>query len=784
MWHLWSMVNQHCIAETLSKAAAVAVLRVLLGLAGRTSRSAFARQVCREFGFLDSRGQLQVASCQKALRGLHESGRIRLPAPRHGGSSRGCRPRGLGQPVQAPQAVPEVAGAVRGLRLTQVRTQHQRRTWNQLVASEHPQGAVIHVGAQLRYLIESDHGLLGAVGFAASALAVAARDEWIGWQPQMRRRRLHRVLGLSRFLIRPAVQCRLLASKVLGMALRRLPHDFRRRYGYRPALLETFVDARQHAGTCFRAANWICVGETAGRGRFAPAGQRLPVKRIFVYPLQRDWRSVLGAEAPPAPQPLGPAAGLALDQFAQNELGQAPLGDVRLTRRLVQTPQMQAAAPMASIPTAAQGNRAAVKGHYRFIDRPPQSAVTPENILAPHRERTLRRMQQEPVVLCVQDGTDLNFAEHPGCAGLGLIGKNTNSQGTLGLHMHSTLAVSTAGVPLGVPQIQYDAPDGKAQRGKPLEQRKTFRWIRGLREGAAWADRLQGPRVVSVMDREGDVLALFREQRRLGNVDLLVRAKHNRVLGKGQLKLFDRMREQAAQGELRIDVQRRSARRSTRRQKARQRRKARTAKAQLRWKTVELPVRKRSEGPLRMQLVHVREESAPKGVKALEWFLLTTLPVHSMADAERVLDWYRLRWRIEDWHRILKAGCKVQYLGHRTAERIERAVTIKAVIAWRLAAMTLLGRETPELPSEVFFTSIQLRVLRHFAARRNLTAPDNLGLAVRTMAILGGYLYRKNAPPPGHQKIWEGWTSLTIMAEAYELRDYFEPPKTAPEMEP
>ena len=141
-----------------------------------------------------------------------------------------------------------------------------------------------------------------------------------------------------------------------------------------------------------------------------------------------------------------------------------------------------------------------------------------------------------------------------------------------------------------------------------------------------------------------------------------------------------------------------------------------------------------------------------------------------------MLHWYGLRWRIEDWHRILKSGCKAEYLGHRTGQRIERAVTIKAVIAWRLAAMTLLGRETPEMPAKALFTQVQIRVLRHFAARRRLATPGNLGLAVRTMAILGGYLYRKNAPPPGHQKVWAGWPRLTIMAEAYELKDHFEPP--------
>ena len=227
---------------------------------------------------------------------------------------------------------------------------------------------------------------------------------------------------------------------------------------------------------------------------------------------------------------------------------------------------------------------------------------------------------------------------------------------------------------------------------------------------------------------------------------------------------------------MQIEVQRSSARRGTRRQKASALREARTAQAELRWQTVELPAPSRREAALRLQLVHVWERSAPEGVEALEWFLLTTVPVASIADAEQVLEWYRLRWRIEDWHRILKSGCKVEYLGHRTGERIERAVTIKAVIAWRLAAMTLLGRETPELPAAVFFTQVQMRVLRHFTSKRGLAEPGNLGLAVRTMAILGGYLYRKNAPPPGHQKIWEGWTRLTIMSEAYELRDYFEPP--------
>jgi hypothetical protein len=152
----------------------------------------------------------------------------------------------------------------------------------------------------------------------------------------------------------------------------------------------------------------------------------------------------------------------------------------------------------------------------------------------------------------------------------------------------------------------------------------------------------------------------------------------------------------------------------------------------------------------------------------LEWFLLTTVGVRSSREAKQVLEWYRLRWRIEDWHRVLKTGCKVEYLGHRSGDRIERAVTIKAVIAWRLMAMTLLGRERPELGAEVLFSDMEILALKDFAQDRRLSLPDNLGATVVTLAMLGGYLNRNNDPPPGHQKIWEGYVRLATMAETYE----------------
>ena len=222
--------------------------------------------------------------------------------------------------MPVPSAVPTHAASLRDLRLELVTSPARRALWNELMAREHPRGAAGHVGAQLRYLVVSAHGILGAVGFAASALTLQARDAWIGWDAAQRGRQLHRVLALSRFLIRPSVQCHHRASRVLSLALRRLPADFEARYGYRPVLVETFVDEARQAGTCFRAANWIRVGQTAGRGRAAPAGHRVPIKAIYLYPLVRDWRAQLdGCPPPPAaasPCPAGPNASSAAPNSA------------------------------------------------------------------------------------------------------------------------------------------------------------------------------------------------------------------------------------------------------------------------------------------------------------------------------------------------------------------------------------------------------------------------------------------------------------------------------------
>lgn len=747
---------------SLSSPEGLKRLSAILAGSGGSSRTEVGRRVCRAFGFVDPSGAPKVTGCLAVLRRLERDGKIVLPAPRRGGG-RGRVAR-LQEAVPAPAGLPASAGAIAGLELVRVTCADLRPVFNELMASEHPRGARLHVGRQLRYLVGSPHGWLGGLLFAPATRVLAARDDWLGWDDAHRERHLERVIGLVRFLIRPSVSVRYLASRVLGMAARRVGADFAAVYGIRPVLAETFV-APEYRGSCFLAAGWRCVGHTSGRR--LRDGVAEPAKRILVRPLAADWDACLGAR-----RILAPGDGLDSARWAENEFGAAPLGDARLTQRLVRSAEIQARSPTRTFFAAATGCEATVKGYYRMIEHPDYDAVSASTIIAGHRQRTLRRMQGQRLSLLVQDGTDLNFATHHGCEGLGTIGRNRGSSGTAGLHLHTTFAVSGDGVPLGVVNLEFDAPDGAPEQGRPVEERKTGRWLRGLRHSAAAVKELDRVKAVAVMDREGDMFDVFHQHRATGcrRLSLLVRAQHDRSLGRGRPKLFARVRAAPESGQFTMTVERQSARNSARGQKAFAGRARRTARVSLRWLELAVPPPAKEKArfgpePLTLNAVHVGEVDVPDdGSEPVSWILLTTLPVTGLHQAREVVRLYGLRWRIEDWHRILKSGCKVETIAHRTGPRIERAVAINAVIAWRIATLTHLARKEPELPATTAFTDIELALLTDFSRVRKLPPPGDLGQAFRLVATMGGYLNRKNDGPPGAEVTWNGQAALSFTA--------------------
>ena len=644
----------------------------------------------------------------------------------------------------------------------------ERAVWNTLIAREHPHGMTTFAGCQVRYLVGSAHGWLAAAGFSAAALRVAARDRWIGWDDEGRRSDLERVVCLSRFLVRPSVRCPHLASHVLGRILRRLPGDFEERYGFRPYLVESFADAG-YDGTCLRAANFLYVGRTGGRGRQDREKRRAKtVKTVFVYELERSWRRKLGVRpVDPAPS-LEPGEGLNAQDWAEHEFGGAPLGDQRLSARLVKSAGLLAAYPGQKINAAPGADNTAVNAFYRMIEAPAESEVTPTNILAPHRERSIRRMRGQKTVLAIQDGTDLNFSRRPGCDDLQLIGKNQTGTSSLGLHMHATLAVTETGLPIGVLETGFDPV--KALSKEAEKRRKTQRGFEAFNGIADAAREIGGKtRVISVGDREADCFELFDVQRRRPRVEPLVRARHDRALGTG--KLFATMGGGRSDGLIDIEIEGQVARPKSSRQPARPARQKRLAGCELRFRRVTLPATDAVPGaePVAVHGVHVRETAPPEGEDPVQWFLLTTLKVTTAQEAADIVSFYLQRWRVEDFFRVLKSGCRVEFLLFRTADRLQRAIAINAVIAWRIMVMTLLGRQVPDCEPQLMFTDQELGFLRDYAHQYALKAPERLGDAVRLVAHLGGYRDRKHDPDPGHQIMWHGQTRLTSAALGHAI---------------
>ncbi|MFC1850358.1 IS4 family transposase [candidate division CSSED10-310 bacterium] len=724
------MKNQNRIKKHLAQPEVIEYIKGFLEVNDVLSRTMLADTLCEKYNFYDMLGNQQRSSCYRALRELEKQGHFTLPKSRtfKGGIKKARR---LGKPVPEAEGVPKQVHAIGQLELLLVDCDFHMMLWNEMMIVEHPQGKRPLVGRQLRYLIKSEFGYLGALGFAAPALQLRDRDAWIGWDIETRRNHLDKIVCMNRFLIRNKVHCKNLASRVLSLCVKRMPDDFEWRYGYRPLLMESFVDTSCFSGACYQAANWQHVGKTQGRGRQDRSRKYTEtVKDIYMYPLVKDFRQKLGLSRDKGKGSLSLEDGVVSENWAAMEFQNAPLGDKRLTDRVIEIAQIKGDNPGSSWLSAIHGDRAAAKGYYRLIEKPEDSAVTMSNLLLPHRERTIQRMQSQNTVLCIHDTTEFDFSTLTVCPGLGVIGKNQTKTESRGLRLHSTFVTTTTGLPLGILRANCDAPKlkpehkGKDRRFIPLEEKDSLRWVEGLQDCQAVSASLPGTSLVCVMDREGDFFDLIDMWRQNPTVEVLIRAYHNRRLEQGGL-LFDYVSSQPVLTNLQIDVSYRSARRKKGKRAFRPKRKARTAEVSVQYVNLDIPSPNqglsRHKEPINLNIIHVFEKNPPSDVEEpLEWFLITTVQCNSPEDVEKCLLWYCLRWRIEDWHRVMKSGCNVEKATHKTAERLKRFISINLVVAWRIMLMTLLGRKTPKLPPEVFFTDIELQVLQRYAKKKTM----------------------------------------------------------------
>jgi hypothetical protein len=665
------------------------------------SGNALAREVCALLAWYGPDGRAALSSAKVALRKLQKRGLLAL---RPVGSKARHRLQATGQKLPPLGKVPGRVDHIQGLRLHLLSGKEDalHGVWNDLIIAQHPCGDTPLVGAQLRYLIGSDHGWLGALGFGPAAFVLASRDQWIGWSTSARLGHLREVVGLSRLLVRNEVHCTNLVSKVLSLVLARLAGDWQARYGVRPQLVETFVDRSRFTGLSLRAANWLRVGVSTGRGRLGPKTAVKSLKDIWVFPLDRRARQKLQAQVPPplTPQPLEQS--LAQEDGCAGEMAGLDLGDQRRQQRAVKILAARWNQPQASF-HGSFSSWTPAKGAYGLIEHPSRD-ISLESLLRPHRQVTQARMAAEPVVLLPQDTTGLNYTGLRQTTGLGPLGDEKGQ----GLWLHSLLAFRPDGVPLGVLEAQCWArppedSSGRGRNAKSIDEKESFRWIEAFQKGAAAARRMPQTQLVVMTDREGDLYELH-DAAQIGpaNLHVLIRAQHDRNLD-GHKKLWAFMASQPVGQSRRLQLPRRRGQ------------PARTAVVQVRWAsvTIEAPAVGCKKGwpPLTLQALWVHETNAPAGAEPIDWMLLTDLPITTAEQAWEKVQWYSRRWGIEEWHRALKNGCGVEQREFKTAEHLQRVLAFDLIVAWRILACVKLGRALPQLAASVLYSPEELKVL-------------------------------------------------------------------------
>ena len=400
-----------------------------------------------------------------------------------------------------------------------------------------------------------------------------------------------------------------------------------------------------------------------------------------------------------------------------------------------------AADPTASVPKAC-GGWGETMGAYHFFGN---DSVDWRAIMAPHWQQTQQRMAAEPVVLCLQDTTELDF-NGQGAIGLGPL----SYEAQRGMYLHPTYAVTPQREPLGVLDAWMWAREKRDKFGKRGGPKESLRWIEGYERIAEMATELSNTRLVYVTDREADLMALMLHAQELGTpADWLIRSAHNRCLPDGE-KLWQRTAGGKPVGEIAFTM---GSRHGV---------KARTVRQQLWVQRVDLPAGKGKT--VAATSIVAREFDAPAGVKPIEWRLLTNRSAASLDDTIELIDWYRARWEIETLFNILKNACRVEALQLSAVERLERALALFMVVAWRIAHLMRLGRTCPDLDADLFFDPDEIRGA-YLLTRVKRPAKPTLNEVLRLIARLGGFLGRKSDGEPGVKTIWLGLKEVHVAAK-------------------
>jgi hypothetical protein len=447
--------------------------------------------------------------------------------------------------------------------------------------------------------------------------------------------------------------------------------------------------------------------------------------------------------------------------------------DARLGRRFSELLKQLGDGMGESIPFACQ-DWANTKAAYRFFAN---ERVEEGDILSGHFAATRARYDaSDGPILLIQDTTEFSYQRaNVGAVGVtNSVNSGRDKRGRLrhhtvcGMLMHSSLAVTTQGLPLGLAAVKFWTR--KKFRGTaalkrkinptrvPIEKKESMRWLENLRQSV---ERLGQPeRCIHVGDRESDIFELYCLTQDIG-AHFLVRACVDRLAGDGGHTIATEMAETSVKGLHRIEM--------------------RNDKGEITKVTLEIkfrrimvqpPIGKQKRYPsLQLAVIHASERGAPKGRKPIEWKLITDLPVRGRAEAIEKINWYAMRWKIEVFHKILKSGCRAEDSKLRTAERLANLMAFFCIMSWRVLWITMLKRIAPDASPTMALTDSEIALLDQLVgdSGNRRCKPGTLSFYLTKLARLGGYLARTGDPPPGNVVIWRGLSRLTDIEIGAEL---------------
>ena len=451
------------------------------------------------------------------------------------------------------------------------------------------------------------------------------------------------------------------------------------------------------------------------------------------------------------------------DAWFDRELAGCSFADERLNKRLHKLVAQIGSAMGQSIPLVCQ-DWANTKAAYRFFSN---ERVSESDILAGHFQSTRdRTVATDGPVLVLHDTTEFTYQrENTDAIGITKsINSGRDKAGRLrshtvcGILMHSSLTVTTEGLPLGLAAIKFWTRKkfkGTAALKKkvnptrvPIEKKESIRWLENVQQSTAL---LGDPgRCVHIGDRESDIYELFCAAQEVGT-HFLIRTCVDRLAGDGDHTIADEMDAIAVKGLHRIAVRDSNGDPDE-------------AVLEIRYRKLRVlpPIGKQKRYPaLTLTVIHAEERGAPKNRKKIEWKLITDLPVNSRKEAIEKLEWYALRWKIEVFHKILKSGCKAEESKLRTAQRLTNLVSVFCILSWRVFWMTMLNRSVPDALPTLALTATEIAILDLLMNDKSQAPQKTLSHYLTKIAKLGGYLARANDPSPGNTVMWRGLSRLT-----------------------